>query len=394
MFKTLNDISVFEKKVIVRVDLNVPLKNHAITSTKRIKAVIPTIEHLISNGAKVILLSHLGRVKTAEDLTTKTLAPVAIELSRQLQKPVKFVNQTRGELVEETIAQMKPGDIILLENTRFEDLNDKAESKNSPELGAYWASLADVFVNDAFATSHRSHASNVGIASRIRESAIGFLVQKEQEALSKVINMPERPYVAIIGGAKVSDKIQVIENLIKIADKMIIGGGMAFTFLKSKNYPIGTSLVEEDFVPLAKSFLEKYSDKIVLPFDHKVVHEFKNTTPIIQENGIADDLMGLDIGPNTIKLFKENLQGAKTVVWNGPVGVTEFENFQEGTLAISRMIASLDGVYSVVGGGDSVAAVEKLGMENKFSHVSTGGGACLEMLQGIKLPGIEIIQRK
>ncbi|UUM20103.1 MULTISPECIES: phosphoglycerate kinase [unclassified Mycoplasma] len=394
MIKTLNDISVSGKKVIVRVDLNVPLKDGVITSIKRIQAVVPTIKKLVSENAKVILLSHLGRVKTQDDLPKRDLTPVAVELANQLNQTITFVKATRGEIVEKTINEMGFGEVVLLQNTRYEDLNNKAESKNDQELAKYWASLADVYVNDAFGTSHRAHASNVGISSYIKESAIGYLVEKEMLAMHKAMDNPEHPYVAIVGGAKVSDKIQVLENLTKIADKMIIGGGMAYTFKKAQGYSVGDSLVEDDFIGLAKDFLNKYSDKVVLPLDHLCTREFADVEPVIQGYGIEEGFMGMDIGPKSIELFKEVLQGAKTVVWNGPVGVTEFEHFKTGTLEVCKMIASLENVYSVVGGGDSVAAVQKLGMEDKFSHVSTGGGAILEMLQGRKLPGIEAIQKK
>ncbi|WP_036464303.1 phosphoglycerate kinase [Mycoplasmopsis sturni] len=394
MKKTLNDLVVKDKKVIVRVDFNVPIKDGVITSVKRITAALPTIKKLVEEGAKVILMSHLGRVKEEADLPKRDLAPVAVELARQLGQPVTFVNQTRGKMVEDAIAQMKPGEVILLQNTRYEDLNDKAESKNNPELGKYWASLGDIFVNDAFGTSHRAHASNVGISTYIKESAIGYLVEKETENLSKAINNPEHPYVAIIGGAKVSDKIQVLENLAKIVDKMIICGAMSFTFMKARGEQIGKSLVELDYVELARNFYEKYKDKIILPFDFKAAPEFKDVKPVIVEGNIPDDLMALDVASKSIKAFTQAIQGAKTVVWNGPLGVTEFEHYREGTLEMCKAIANLKGAFSVVGGGDSVAAVEKLQMADKFSHVSTGGGASLEFLQGVKLPGIEAIQDK
>ncbi|MFV8413875.1 phosphoglycerate kinase [Mycoplasma sp. HF11B] len=394
MKKTIDDLNLKGKKVLVRVDFNVPVKNGVITSTKRIVSALPTINKIIAEGGKVILLSHLGRIKSAEDLASKTLRPVAVELANELQRPVTFVPETRGELLEKTVANMQPGDVVLVENTRFEDLNDKAESKNNPELGAYWASLGDVFINDAFGTAHRAHASNVGISSNIKESALGYLMQKEVESLNKVITNPEHPYVAIIGGAKVSDKIQVLENLAKIADKMIIGGAMAYTFMVAKGESAGTSLVENDYVELAKEFLVKYGDKVILPVDHACAKEFKDVEPEIQEGSIKDGYMGLDLGPKSIENIKNALKDAKTVVWNGPMGVAEFVNYEKGTLAVCESIAQLKGAYSVVGGGDSVAAVEKLGMEDKFTHVSTGGGASLELLQGLKLPGVEAVQDK
>ncbi|MHA3786513.1 phosphoglycerate kinase [Mycoplasma sp. Z244C] len=394
MKKTIDDLNLKGKKVLVRVDFNVPVKDGVITSTKRIVSALPTINKIIAEGGKVILFSHLGRIKSAEDLASKTLRPVAVELANQLQRPVTFVPETRGELLEKTVAKMQPGDVVLVENTRFEDLNDKAESKNNPELGAYWASLGDVFINDAFGTAHRAHASNVGISSNIKESALGYLMQKEVESLNKVITNPEHPYVAIIGGAKVSDKIQVLENLAKIADKMIIGGAMAYTFMAAKGETTGTSLVENDYVELAKEFLAKYGDKVILPVDHACAKEFKDVEPEFQEGSIKDGFMGLDLGPKSIANIKDALKDAKTVVWNGPMGVAEFVNYEKGTLAVCESIAQLKDAYSVVGGGDSVAAVEKLGMEDKFTHVSTGGGASLELLQGLKLPGVEAVQDK
>ncbi|WP_322958421.1 phosphoglycerate kinase [Mycoplasmopsis felis] len=394
MKKTINDLKLKGKKVLVRVDFNVPLKNGVITSTKRITAALPTIKKISDEGGKVILLSHLGRVKTQEDLVSKSLKPVAVELSRQLNKPVIFVPETRGIVLEKAIKDMEFGDVLLVQNTRYEDLNEKAESKNSEELGKYWASLGDVFVNDAFGTAHRAHASNVGISKNIKDSALGYLMEKEVLSLEKAIKNPAHPYVAIIGGAKVSDKIQVLENLAKIADKMIIGGAMAYTFLKAQGKKVGTSLVEDEFLGLAKEFLTKYSQKVVLPIDHATATEFKDVTPVIQENEIKDGYMGLDLGPKSIELVKETLKNAKCVVWNGPMGVAEFENYKEGTLAICKSISQLKDCYTVVGGGDSVAAVEKLGMEDKFSHVSTGGGASLELLQGLELPAVLAIKDK
>ncbi|WP_322912501.1 phosphoglycerate kinase [Mycoplasmopsis felis] len=394
MKKTINDLKLKGKKVLVRVDFNVPLKNGVITSTKRITAALPTIKKISDEGGKVILLSHLGRVKTQEDLVSKSLKPVAVELSRQLNKPVIFVPETRGIVLEKAIKDMEFGDVLLVQNTRYEDLNEKAESKNSEELGKYWASLGDVFINDAFGTAHRAHASNVGISKNIKDSALGYLMEKEVSSLEKAIKNPEHPYVAIIGGAKVSDKIQVLENLAKIADKMIIGGAMAYTFLKAQGKKVGTSLVEDEFLDLAKEFLTKYSQKVVLPIDHATATEFKDVTPVIQENEIKDGYMGLDLGPKSIELVKETLKNAKCVVWNGPMGVAEFENYKEGTLAVCKSISQLKDCYTVVGGGDSVAAVEKLGMEDKFSHVSTGGGASLELLQGLELPAVLAIKDK
>lgn len=394
MKKTIDNLNLTGKKVLVRVDFNTPIKDGQITSTKRIIAALPTLEKVLNDGGKLILLSHHGRVKEKTCLVKHTLKPVAFELARQLKRPIKFVEQTKGQVLEKVINEMKPGEVVLVQNTRYEDLNDKAESKNNFELGAYWASLADVFINDAFGTAHRAHASNVGIANNIKESALGYLMEKEVSSLEKVLKNPAHPYVAIIGGAKVSDKIKVLENLIKIADKMIIGGGMAYTFLKAQGIPVGNSLVEDDYLDLAKDFLAKYSHKVVLPIDHAVASEFKDVEPQIQIGAIKDGFMALDLGPKSIQAVQAALKDAKTVVWNGPMGVAEFENFKHGTLAVCKAIAELKDTYTVVGGGDSVAAVEKLGMEAMFSHVSTGGGASLEFLQGIALPGIVAIQDK
>ncbi|QSB07410.1 phosphoglycerate kinase [Mycoplasma tauri] len=395
MKKTINDIELKNKKVLMRVDFNVPIKNGIITSNKRIIAALPTIKKVINDGGKLILFSHLGRIKEQGDIVKNDLFPVSIELSRLLEKPVLFVDSTRGKELENAISNMKPGHIILVQNTRFEDLNGKAESKNNPELAKYWASLGDVFINDAFGTAHRAHASNVGISTYIKESALGYLMQQEVESLSKAITNPAHPFVAIVGGAKVSDKIKVLENLITAVDKMIIGGGMSYTFKKALGYSVGTSLLENDLIEFAKDFLAKYGNKVILPLDNACTKEFADVEPVICDLNIPDDLMGMDIGPKSINLFKESLVDAKTVIWNGPMGVAEFNHFSKGTLEIAQAIAKLGpSCYSVVGGGDSVAAVQKLGMEKHFSHVSTGGGASLEFLQGHELPGVAAIQDK
>lgn len=394
MKKSIDDVKFMGKKVLMRADFNVPIKNGVITSNKRIVAAIPTIKKIINEGGKLILMSHLGRIKNADDMAKNDLFPVSVELSNLLNKPVLFVDSTRGIELENAIDNMHNGDVILMQNTRNEDINEKAESKNNPELGKYWASLGDIFVNDAFGTAHRAHASNVGIAKHIEHSVVGYLMQKEIESLTKAIVAPSHPYVAIIGGAKVSDKIKVLEHLIPLVDKMIIGGGMAYTFKKALGYTIGTSICEDDFLPFAKDFLEKYSTKVILPVDNACAKEYADVEPVYCELNIPEDQMGLDIGPKSISLFKEALEGAKTVVWNGPMGVAEFKNYSTGTLEIAKAISKLDSCYSVVGGGDSVAAVQKLGMENKFSHVSTGGGASLEFLQGLELPGISAIENK
>lgn len=395
MKKTIGQLKLKGKKVIIRVDFNVPMKDGKITSDTRIKAALPTIKKAMKEGAKVILLSHLGRIKELSDCAKYDLEPVAQDLANKLGKTVTFVRVPTGQDVVDTVAKMKNGNVVMLQNTRWEDINNKAESKNDPALGKFWASLGDVFINDAFGTSHRSHASNVGIAQNIEETAIGYLVNKEVEALTKVTESPEHPAVAIIGGAKVSDKIKTIDNLVKNVDKVLIGGGMMFTFWKALGYNIGNSLVELDQVKLAKTYLDRYASKIVIASDALISNKFENTVPFVSsEFNIPDGMMGLDVGPKTIKNFKKELKNAKTVIWNGPLGVTEFDNYAKGTLEIAEAIGSLEDAYTVVGGGDSVAAINKLNLAKKFSHISTGGGASLEMLEGKKLPGIEIISNK
>ncbi|MFA7075544.1 MAG: phosphoglycerate kinase [Candidatus Izemoplasmatales bacterium] len=387
--KTIEDLNVENKKVLVRVDFNVPIKDGKITDDNRIIQALPTIQYLIEEDAKIILLSHLGRVKTEEDLAKNSLRVVAERLQELLNKTVTFVPQTRGEVLEATIKSMNKGDIVMLENTRFEDLNGKKESKNDPELGAYWAGLGDVFVNDAFGTAHRAHASNVGIAS-LKESAAGFLMEKELRYIGGTVEDPERPFIAILGGAKVSDKIGVIENLLNKADKVLIGGGMAYTFMKSLGYNIGTSIVEEDKLDLAKSLLEKANGKLILPVDLVVTKEFKAdaSSRVTTYKDVQDDEMGLDIGPKTIKLFTKELKGAKTVIWNGPLGVFEFEAFAKGTKAICEILANLKDARTIIGGGDSAAAAIQMGYKDDFTHISTGGGASLEFLEGKELPGV------
>lgn len=392
--KSVKDLDLKGKKVLVRADFNVPMKDGEITNDNRIKAALPTIEYILEEGGKVIVFSHLGRIKTEEDKEKNSLRPVSKRLSELLGKEVIFIPETRGAELEKAVADLKDGEVLMFENTRFEDLDGKKESGNDPELGKYWASLGDVFVNDAFGTAHRAHASNVGIASNI-ESAVGFLVQKEIDFIGGAVDHPERPFVAILGGAKVSDKIGVIENLLEKADKVLIGGGMAYTFFKAQGKEIGTSLLEEDKVDLARELIEKAGDKLVLPVDTVVAPEFDNDSPSeVVEGNIPADKMGLDIGPKTIELFKEALKGAKTVVWNGPMGVFEMPNFAKGTEELSRILAGLEGATTIVGGGDSATAVQELGYEDDFSHISTGGGASLEYLEGKELPGIASISDK
>ncbi len=392
--KSVKDLELQGKKVLVRADFNVPMKDGEITNDNRIQAALPTLEYIIEQGGKVILFSHLGRIKTEEDKEKNSLRPVSERLGELLGKEVTFIPETRGEQLENAIEALNEGDVLVVENTRFEDLDGKKESGNDEELGKYWASLGDVFVNDAFGTAHRAHASNVGIASNV-ESAAGFLVQKEIDFIGGAVDNPERPFVAILGGAKVSDKIGVIENLLEVADKVLIGGGMAYTFFKSQGKEIGTSLLEEDKVELAASLLEKAGDKLVLPVDTVVAPEFDNDAPSqVVEGDIPADQMGLDIGPKTIELFAKELKGAKTVVWNGPMGVFEMSNFAKGTEELSKILAGLEGATTIVGGGDSATAVQKLGYEDDFSHISTGGGASLEYLEGKELPGIAAISDK
>ncbi|MDB7265174.1 phosphoglycerate kinase [Enterococcus faecium] len=393
--KTVKDIDLKDKKVLVRVDFNVPLKDGVITDDTRIKAALPTINYVLEQGGKAILFSHLGRVKTEEDKEGKSLAPVAKRLGELLGKEATFVPETRGEQLEEAIRNMKDGDVVVFENTRFEDVDGKKESKNDTELGKYWASLGDVFVNDAFGTAHRAHASNVGIASTGIPTVAGFLMEKEIKFIGEAVEEPKRPMIAILGGAKVSDKIGVIENLIPKADKILIGGGMTYTFYEAKGIKIGNSLVEADKVELAKELIEKAGDKLVLPIDNVCAPEFSNDveTQVI-EGDIPDGLMALDIGPASVKLFADTLQGAKTVVWNGPMGVFEMSNFAKGTIGVCEAIANLEGATTIIGGGDSAAAAEQLGFADKFTHISTGGGASLELLEGKELPGLAAINDK
>ena len=393
--KVVTDLDVAGKKVLVRADFNVPMKDGAITNDNRIVQALPTINYLIENNAKVILFSHLGKVKTEEDKAKLSLKPVADRLAELLGKEVTFVPETRGEALETAIAALKDGDVLVFENTRFEDVDGKKESKNDAELGKYWASLGDLFVNDAFGTAHRAHASNVGIASNL-ESAAGFLMEKEIKFIGGAVDEPIRPFVAILGGAKVSDKIGVIKHLLNKADKVLIGGGMAYTFMKAQGLEIGKSLLEADKVELAKELLESAGDKLVLPIDAKMVHEFGNDGEItIAENdAFPADQMALDIGPASVELFTKELEGAKTVVWNGPMGVFELSNFAQGTIGVCEAIAKLNDAVTIIGGGDSAAAAMQLGFADDFTHISTGGGASLEYLEGKELPGVASISDK
>ncbi|QVK21688.1 phosphoglycerate kinase [Mycoplasmatota bacterium] len=393
--KTIKDFELLGKKVLMRVDFNVPIKNGEITDDNRIVQALPTIKYALDNGARLILLSHLGRIKTEEDKINKSLLNVSRRLKELLSREVVFVDETKGAKLEEKINSLSNGEVLMIENTRFEDLNDKAESKNSEELGKYWASLGDIFINDAFGTAHRAHASNVGIASNISESGVGFLLEKEVKYLGEAVDNPQRPFVAILGGAKVSDKIDVIERLLEVADKIIIGGGMAYTFLKAKGENIGSSLLESEKLEYAKEMLDRGKDKILLPIDSVYGSEFSEnaTARIGDSSSVKSHELGLDIGPKTIDLFEEELKSAKTVVWNGPMGVSEWKQFSKGTISICEALAN-SAALTIVGGGDSAAAAIKFGYADKVSHISTGGGASLQYLEGKSLPGLDAIKNK
>ncbi|WP_125583322.1 phosphoglycerate kinase [Levilactobacillus cerevisiae] len=396
---TVSDLDLKGKKVLMRVDFNVPIKDGVIGNDNRIVAALPTIKYVSEHGGKAILLSHLGRIKKEDDKPGLSMRPVAERLSNLLNKPVTFVPTTEGKQLEDAIAGLNDGDVLVMENTRYEDVKDgeyvKRESGNDPELGKYWASLGDVFVNDAFGTAHRSHASNVGIASNMGQTAAGFLMEKEIKFIGGAVDNPEHPFVAILGGAKVSDKIGVIDNLLAKADKILIGGGMTYTFYAAKGIKIGNSLVETDKIDLAKEILEKAGDKLVLPVDSVVAEKFDNDAAHKTVDGdVPDGYMALDIGPKSIAEFKDVLKTAKTVVWNGPMGVFEMSNYAEGTLEIGKFLGTLTDAKTIVGGGDSTAAVQQLGVADKLSHISTGGGASLEYLEGKALPGIAAISDK
>lgn len=393
--KIVSDLDLKGKVVLERADFNVPIKDGEITNDNRIVQALPTIKYIIEQGGKLVLFSHLGKVKEESDKEGLSLKPVAENLSKKLGKEVIFVPETRGEKLETAIENLNEGDVLLVENTRFEDLDGKKESKNDPELGKCWASLGDVFVNDAFGTAHREHASNVGISTHL-ETAAGYLMEKEIKFIGGVVNDPQKPVVAILGGAKVSDKINVIKNLVNIADKILIGGGMAYTFIKAQGKEIGLSLLEEDKIDFAKDLLENNGDQIVLPVDCKIAKEFSNDAKIteVSINEIPSDQEAMDIGPKTVELFNKELQGAHTVVWNGPMGVFEFSNFAKGTIGVCESIAKLEDATTIIGGGDSAAAAISLGFEDDFTHISTGGGASLEYLEGKELPGIKAINDK
>ncbi|EOU1840710.1 phosphoglycerate kinase [Clostridium perfringens] len=392
--KTIEDVQVKGKKVLVRCDFNVPLKDGVITDENRLNGAMPTIKYLVDNGAQVILCSHMGKPK-GEAKPEFSLAPVAKRLSEMLGKEVVFAadDNVVGENAKKAVAEMKDGDVVLLQNTRYR----KEETKNGEELSKELASLAEMFVNDAFGTAHRAHCSTVGVTEYLKPAVCGYLIQKELKFLGDAVETPERPFVAILGGAKVSDKINVINNLLEKVDTLIIGGGMAYTFLKAQGYTVGSSLVEEDKVEYAKEMLAKAVEKgvkLLLPVDHRVAKEFKDVEAVVTEDqNIAEGFMGLDIGPKTEAIYAEAIKDAKTVIWNGPMGVFEFENFNKGTIAVAKAMAEADAT-TIIGGGDSAAAVNILGFGDKMSHISTGGGASLEFLEGKVLPGIAALNDK
>ncbi|EIJ80606.1 phosphoglycerate kinase [Bacillus methanolicus PB1] len=391
--KSVKDVDVKGKRVFCRVDFNVPMKDGQITDETRIRAALPTIQYLIEQGAKIVLASHLGRPKGKVNEEMR-LTPVAKRLSELLRKEVKKTDEAYGDTVKSVIDSMNEGDVLLLENVRFYP----GEEKNDPELAKAFAELADVYVNDAFGAAHRAHASTEGIAHYL-PAVSGFLMEKEIEVLGKALSNPDRPFTAIIGGAKVKDKIGVIENLLEKVDNLIIGGGLAYTFVKAKGHEIGKSLLEEDKIELAKSFMEKAEKKGVnfyMPVDAVIADNFSAdaNTKVVPIEEISSDWEALDIGPKTREIYKDVIQKSKLVIWNGPMGVFEIDKFAEGTKAVAKALAEAKDTYSVIGGGDSAAAVEKFGLADKMSHISTGGGASLEFMEGKQLPGVVALNDK
>lgn len=393
MYKTIRNVELSGKKVMIRCDFNVPMKDGKIVDDNRILKSLKTIKYAIDKNAKVILMSHLGRVKTEEDLKKNSLKVVSERLSELLEQEVVFSSVTHGRELEEKIESLKEKDVLLIENTRFEDLNGKKESSNDEKLGEYWSSLADVFINDAFGTIHREHASNVGISAHL-ESAIGFLVEKELEELGK-LNNPKRDFIVLLGGSKVSDKIGVIQNLVKKADKILIGGGMSYTFLKASGVEIGKSLLDEENIDFCKDILSKYEDKIVLPVDTVLTDKIdeEGIEKNVSIHNIDADLIGVDIGKETIKEYGEIIKNAETILWNGPFGVYEIEKFAKGTKALLDILSHSKAI-SILGGGDIVGCASAYGYKDKVTHASTGGGATLAYLEGVSLPGLKNIEKK
>ena len=391
MKKTIEDFDLNNKRVIIRVDFNVPIKNGKITDDNRIKASLKTINYAVEHNAKVILMSHLGRVKTVEDKETKSLKIVSERLSELLGKNVIFVPETRGEKLNKAVQELKCGEVLLMENTRFEDLNDKAESSASDELASYWASLGDIFINDAFGTIHRNHASNVGI-SKLLPNGVGFLVLNELTKLSALKNNEIHPYTVILGGAKISDKIKLIDAMAKEADYLLIGGGMAFTFLKSEGFNVGASIVDLDNISFAQDILKKYENKIILPVDVVVSKEVSEDALVktIDISSFDDDDIGLDIGPKTIEIFKKYIDMSNVIFINGTMGMSEIDNYKNGTFEIA---SALNGKNAYIGGGDTAGQFINFGFKN-YTHISTGGGATIEYLEGKELPGIVAIEEK
>lgn len=391
MKKTIRDYDLFGKKVIIRVDFNVPIKDNNILDDNRIVMSLDTIKYAIEKGAKVILMSHLGRIKEQSDCNKNSLKIVSERLEQLLNKKVIFINTTRGKELEDAVSNLKNGEVLLMENTRFEDLNGKLESGNDDDLAKYWASLGDIFINDAFGTCHRSHASNVGISSHL-DNGIGFLVEKELNSF-KLLDNPKRPYTVILGGAKVSDKIGVIENLCKVCDYILVGGGMAYTFLQALSYNIGKSIVDEESIDFCKKMLNNYKDKIILPID-SITSKTIGMNPVLKNNDNFDsDDIGLDIGEKSIEHFIDILKDSNTIVWNGPLGYYENDIYANGTKSILNYLKDSDKIV-IIGGGDTAAAAINFGYEKAFTHISTGGGASLELLEGKELPGIKIIDEK
>ena len=393
MKKTITDYELNGKKLIIRVDFNVPIKDGIIEDDTRIKASLKTIQYAIEKGAKIILLSHLGKIKEESDLSKNDLYPVSVRLSELLKKEVLFSPTTRGEELEKMVSSLKNGDILLVQNTRYEDLEGKKESSCDKELAKYWASLGDIFINDAYGTCHRAHASNVGIAN-ILPNGVGFLVNEEITKLDSIMNEDTHPFIVMMGGAKVHDKIHVIENLVLKCDKLLISGGMAYTFFKAKGISVGKSLVDEEGIDFSKMILEKYPNKIILPIDHVVSTSTEDKESINKKiEDTKDNEMGFDIGEETISLFCSILKDAKRVIINGPMGLFENTMYQKGTKNIYKFITD-NNIKTLIGGGDSASSVNKLSNPSLFYHISTGGGATLEYLEGKTLPGIEAINEK